>query len=440
MFQLFRYRIPSKYTKEFQDTYGYINVKQVTILATLVLFIAFGVRLTSIFYQHELISMPNLIHYNQLNWIQLSGSVTFILISGYALKSAHWTTKGRNLLVLVFCLFLLTTSFTVSYLFSLFNPKNTLTIFLTGVVAVSVFFAIEFKQIIIISIYIVLLFIAAMVIPNISNQQKLLNVIMSGVLAFFMYACSRYSYYFKAEQFVKVKQLEEKNAEVLLLNHQKSEILGFVAHDLRNPLNNIEALSRIVLEDNPEFGNTEMQLILSSTRQAKSIIDDLLEIAQHNKTPFQLQTTNMIAFMNNICNNWQRNLNNERKIIFHAPPQELVAAVNPSKLTRVIDNLIGNSLKFSKTETPINIDVSKSDKSCLISITDFGIGIPLGLQQMLFDPFSKAGRPGLKGEKSIGLGLHISKQIIEQHGGSLTVNSRENEGTTFQITLPFIAA
>nr|WP_255484405.1 HAMP domain-containing sensor histidine kinase [Pedobacter sp. AK017] len=255
-----------------------------------------------------------------------------------------------------------------------------------------------------------------------------------------MYACSRYSYYFKAEQFVKVKQLEEKNAEVLLLNHQKSEILGFVAHDLRNPLNNIEALTRIVLEDNPDFGSTEMQLILSSTRQAKSIIDDLLEIAQHNKTPFQLQTTNMIAFMNNICNNWQRNLNNERKIIFHAPPQELVAAVNPSKLTRVIDNLIGNSLKFSKSETPINIDVSKSDQSCLISITDFGIGIPLSLQQMLFDPFSKAGRPGLKGEKSIGLGLHISKQIIEQHGGSLTVNSRENEGTTFQITLPFIAA
>jgi two-component system sensor histidine kinase VicK len=433
---LFRYKIPYKYSDEFRNAYSYINVKQITILAVVMLTIAFGVRMTSIFYSEDLASMPNLANYNILNWIQISGASTFILLSSYALKSSHWKTGTRNALVLLFCLFLLTTSFTVSYLFSQFNPKNTLTIFLTGVVAVSVFFALELKQIIIVSIYIVCLFIAAMVIPDISSQQKLLNVIMSGVLAFFLYACSRYSYYFKAEQFVKVKQLEEKNMEVQLLNHQKSEILGFVAHDLRNPLNNIEALTRIVLEENQDKDFTEMQLILSSTRQAKSIIDDLLEIAQHNKAPFQLQTTNMITFMDNICSNWQKNLNNERKIIFNATKQELIAAVNRSKLTRVIDNLIGNSLKFSKTNAPIDIDVSKNEESCLIRITDYGIGIPEHLQVHLFDQFSKAGRAGLKGEKSIGLGLHISRQIIEQHNGTLTLQSIENEGSTFTVSLP----
>nr|WP_121273429.1 HAMP domain-containing sensor histidine kinase [Pedobacter schmidteae] len=440
MLHLFRYRIPNKYSNEFKDTYAFINTKQVTILSGVLLVIAFGVRMTSIFYHQELVTMPNLELYNMLNWVQIFGASFFLITAGFALKSSYWKTEGRNILVIVFCLFLLSTSFTVSFLFSLFNPKNTLTIFLTGVMAVSVFFALELKQIILISVYIVILFILAMLVPNISAQQKLLNIIMSGVLAFFMYACSRYSYYFKAEQFVKVKELEEKNMEVQLLNHQKSEILGFVAHDLRNPLNNIEALTRIVLEDLPDGQNTEMQLILSSTRQAKNIIDDLLEVAAHNKAPFLLQTTNMITFMDNICNNWQKNLNNERKIVFKASHQELIAAVNPSKLTRVIDNLIGNGLKFSKSETPINIDVSKSDNSCIIRITDFGIGIPHNLQQILFDQFSKAGRPGLRGEKSIGLGLHISKQIIEQHGGSITVSSTENKGTTFQIALPFIAA
>lgn len=440
MLQLFRYRIPGKYASEFRNAYSYNNVKQVSYLGAILFIIAMVVRLISIFYSEALISMPNLNNYNILNWIQLSGSSIFISLSIYASKSSWWKTGGRNTLVLIFCIFVLTSSFTVSYLFSQFNPKNTLTIFLTGVVAVSVFFALELKQIIIISIYIVMLFVASMIIPQITEQQKVLNVIMSGVLAFFMYACSRYSYYVKAEQFVKVKQLEEKNMEVLLLNHQKSEILGFVAHDLRNPLNNIEALTRIVIDEIPEHANTEMQLILSSTRQAKSIIDDLLEIAQNEKAPFQLHNTNINAFMNNICNNWQKNLNNERKIIFNAPGQELFAAINHSKLTRVIDNLIGNGLKFSKSETPINIEVSKSDDNCIIRITDFGIGIPSNLQQVLFDQFSKAGRPGLRGEKSIGLGLHISKRIIEQHGGSLTVRSKENEGTTFQIKLPFIAA
>jgi signal transduction histidine kinase len=144
--------------------------------------------------------------------------------------------------------------------------------------------------------------------------------------------------------------------------------------------------------------------------------------------------------MNNICGNWQKNLNNERRIVFSCNEQELTSAVNPSKLTRVLDNLIGNGLKFSNSESPINIEVRKSADACIIRVTDFGIGIPAHLQQLLFDQFSKAGRPGLKGEKSIGLGLHISRQIIEQHGGSLTVDSQENQGTTFQITLPFIAA
>ncbi|WEK20657.1 MAG: HAMP domain-containing sensor histidine kinase [Candidatus Pedobacter colombiensis] len=440
MLHLFRYRIPKKYSDEFKDTYSYINTRQVTILGTFLLIIALGVRTTSIFYHDELESMPNLGLYNALNWVQTLGASLFILLSSLALKSSRWKTTGRETLVIIFCIFLLTTSFTVSYLFSLFNPKNTLTIFLTGIVAVSVFFALELKQIITISIYIVILFIAAMVIPNISNLQKLLNVIMSGVLAFFLYACSRYSYYFKAEQFVKVKQLEEKNMEVQLLNHQKGEILGFVAHDLRNPLNNIEALTQIALEEESNKNSMEMQLILTSTRQAKNIINDLIEVAQNEKAPFQLQTTNMIAFMNSICDNWQKNLNKERVINFKPDEPAVTAAVNPSKLTRVIDNLIGNGLKFSKPETPINIELSKSDDTCIIRITDFGIGIPDNLQKILFDQFSKAGRPGLKGEKSIGLGLHISRQIIERHGGSITVNSKENEGTTFQITIPLIAA
>jgi two-component system sensor histidine kinase VicK len=436
VFHLFRYKIPDKYTNEFRNTYSYINVKQVAILAAVLLVIAIGVRMTSIFYSKELASMPNLNSYNILNFIQICGSSAFIVLSSYALKRENWSTSIRNSIVLVFCLFLLSTSFTVSYLFSQFNPKNTLTIFLTGVLAVSIFFALELKHIVLISIYIVFLFMVAMMVPDITSLQKLLNIIMSGVLSFFMYACSRYSYYFRAEQFVKVKQLEEKNLEVQLLNHQKSEILGFVAHDLRNPLNNIEALTRIVLEEQKERDNTEMQLILSSTRQAKSIIDDLLEIAQHDKTPFRLQNTNIIAFIDKICYNWQKNLKNERQIVFNASNQELVAAVDTSKLTRVIDNLIVNGLKFSKSGSPINIDVLKFDDSCMIKITDFGIGIPLDLQKLLFDQFSKAGRPGLRGEKSVGLGLHISRQIIEQHKGTLTLQSKENEGTTFTVSLP----
>lgn len=384
--------------------------------------------------------MTNYSEYSFNNWLTITGSLGFLLLSNHALKSDRWTTTSRNILIVTCCCFILTTTFAVSYIFSLHNPKNTLAVFLIGIMMVSLFFALEVKQIVILSLYVFLLFGLTLALPGLNLTDKVFNFMAAFILVVALYTFSRYSYYFKSKHFTQLKQLEERNLEVQLLNRQKSEILGFVAHDLRNPLNNIEALTRIVLEENQQQDNTEMQLILSSTRQAKHIIDDLLEIAQSNKAPFQLQTINIITFMNNICSNWQKNLNNERRIVFSCNEQELTYAVNPSKLTRVLDNLIGNGLKFSNSESPINIEVRKSTDACIIRVTDFGIGIPAHLQQLLFDQFSKAGRPGLKGEKSIGLGLHISRQIIEQHGGSLTVDSQENKGTTFQITLPFIAA
>lgn len=440
MLNFYTYQTRKQYAQAFKEVYSIINIKQVRMLSSIFLFVSIFTRLLSLFNHDGFSAMYNYAEYNYNNWLTITGSASFLLLSNYALKKARWAISGRNLFILAFCCFVLTVTFAVSYIFSLHNPKNTLTVFLIGIIMVSLFFALEMKQIMIISMYVFLLFTVSVVLPSLSLNDKLINFMAAFILVVALYSFSRYSYYFKSEHFTQLKQFEEKNLEVQLLNHQKSEILGFVAHDLRNPLNNIEALTRILLEENQDQESTEMQLILGSTRQAKNIIDDLLEIAQHNKEPFRLQTTNMIAFMNNICNNWQKNLNYERKIIFNADDQELTAAVNPSKLTRVIDNLIGNGLKFSKSETPINIDISRFESTCIIRITDFGIGIPHHLQQLLFDQFSKAGRPGLNGEKSIGLGLHISRQIIEQHKGAITVQSKENEGTTFQIIIPLMAA
>ncbi len=387
--------------------------------------------------------MSNYSAYNFNNWLGITGSLGFLLFSNYLLRRKNPTLATRNLLTLAFCCFLLTTTFLVSYIFSLYNPKNTLAVFLIGVIAVSLFFALEIKQLIVVASYVLFLFIIAVILPSMSPTDRMANLMAAFIMIIALYSFSRYSYYFKSEHFNKLRQLEERNLEIQLLNHQKNEILGFVAHDLRKPLNNIEALSRIVLEENnqdTEKDNTELHLILTSTRQAKNIIDDLLEIAQHNKTSFQLQPTDMIEFVMSVCSNWQRNLQNEHRIVFTSDIAELYAQINVSKLTRALDNLIGNGLKFSKSDTPVLIEVSSSTGGCMIRIEDSGIGIPRELQELLFDQFSKAGRPGLRGEKSIGLGLHISKQIIEQHGGSITVNSRENEGTTFEIILPLDAA
>ncbi|RZJ78992.1 MAG: HAMP domain-containing histidine kinase, partial [Chryseobacterium sp.] len=331
---------------------------------------------------------------------------------------------------------LLSTSFYISYIYSQHNTKNTMTVFMIGIVMVSIFFSLELKYILTLSIYTIFLFVIGMIVPSLAPEQKLLNFAASVILAFVLYICSRYSYFYKSQHFIQLRQLEEKNSEVQELNRQKSEILGFVAHDLRNPLNNIEALSRIILEENSGLENTEAALILSSSRQAKEIINDLIEVVQEEKIPFQMVNTNMVEYLNGICMSWQANAEEQRKINFIAYETELLSSVNASKFNRVIDNLIGNGLKFSETNTPIDVEVTKNEKACLIRIKDYGIGIPEDLKIMLFDQFSKAGRQGLKGERSIGLGLHISKDIIEQHGGTLSLESEVNKGSTFTISMP----
>lgn len=381
-------------------------------------------------------NLPNFGEYNISNMIQITAGSIFIIMSTIAAKPNSWTVKQRNLLTLIFSMFLLSITFYISYIYSQHNTKNTMAVFLIGIFMVSIFFSLEFKYILILSLYTILLFIIGMIVPSLDLDQKTLNVGAAIILAFVLYICSRYSYFFKSQHFTQLRQLEEKNIEVQELNRQKSEILGFVAHDLRNPLNNIEALSRIILEENQGVENTEATLILSSSKQAKDIINDLIEVVQDEKVPFQMVDINMVEYLSGICMSWQANAEEQRKINFIAHESELLSSVNPSKFNRVIDNLIGNGLKFSETNTPIDVEVLKKDRLCMIRVKDYGIGIPENLKTLLFDQFSKAGRQGLKGERSIGLGLHISRDIVEQHGGTLSLESEENKGSTFIISMP----
>ena len=101
-----------------------------------------------------------------------------------------------------------------------------------------------------------------------------------------------------------------------------------------------------------------------------------------------------------------------------------------------MDNLISNALKFSKDNDKIEIRLDKENKMAIIEVKDHGLGIPKDMLPHLFERFSKAGRTGIHGEESTGLGLSIVKQILERHKGEIEVDSIENQGSTFTIKLP----
>ncbi len=435
MLEFIRYHTPSKHFDKFNEYYSYANLRQVKIISSIIFMLSLFIRISSFFFSKEVATLNFHQEINYANLVQLVGSSIFFLISTYILHRNTASLKQRKAITFFFVVYTLTISFGVSYALTLHNTKNMLMIFLLGIIIISLFFALEFRTIVIVVLYIVTLYFFALYFSSLPTNEKLVNYVAAIILGVALLAFSRYGYYFKSEHFIRIKELEEKNKQILHLNTQKGEILSFVAHDLRAPLNNIEALGGLMLLENEN--NNEAKIIVNASLQAKRIINDLIEAAKQDRQVLSTETIQLNDFTKNIAAKWSTNT--KRDIRF-TEGKEVVMNVNPSKLERAIDNLIGNAVKFSPTDQPIDVSVSTVDKNVTIKISDYGIGIPKHLQEHVFEQFSLAGRAGLQGEKSTGLGLHISRKIIEQHQGVLSMNSVENEGTTFTISLPLASA
>jgi signal transduction histidine kinase len=423
------YTTPKKFSDTFKEFYADLNIKQVKLLSLILFAVTIITQLIGFLYEEKITTVKVYNELYLLNYIKLIGSFIFFLLSTIAIKASNWSYSYKRNLTISFILYVLLIALSTSYIVSSYNTKNTLTIFLIGVVAVSLFFITECKHIITISIFISIVFLLSVSITKISFEDKFLNAIVGLVIGIFLISLSRFNYFYKSQNFIKIKELEEKNIEIERLNTEKNDILNFVAHDLRNPLNNIEALSNLmVLSEN---NNNEAELIAASTKQAKEIINDLLIGVKSNSN---YAKTNLSENLTSIKQKWLANT--KRNIEFTDYSKKNMVNINPSKLERVIDNLISNSIKFSEDDQPITIALSNTANEVCIKIEDFGIGIPKDLQKNVFDQFSTSGREGLKGEKSTGLGLHISKKIIEEHQGQLLMTSEENKGTNITIILP----
>lgn len=106
------------------------------------------------------------------------------------------------------------------------------------------------------------------------------------------------------------------------------------------------------------------------------------------------------------------------------------------KIIRVLSNVVTNAIKFSHEGSTIYIKTLTAASNIVITVTDNGIGIPESMASQLFDPFTSAKRKGTNGENTFGLGLYITRQIVEAHNGNIWFKSEPGKGTTFYIELP----
>jgi len=235
------------------------------------------------------------------------------------------------------------------------------------------------------------------------------------------------------------RELAKKNAELMQLNQEKNRFLGIAAHDLRNPLHAILILSDFLLEEAGEGEQQEfLQEIHNSSQFMARLVDELLDVAKIESGRLELDYTACdISEVVEASVKRNRVIAARKEIALDFVGEALpTALVDLAKIEQVLNNLIGNAIKFSVPGSRVEVRVAQAGEKIQIDVQDWGTGIPPEIQAKLFTAFGK-GQTGTAGERSSGLGLVIVKRVIQVHGGDIRVESTLGVGTTFFVTLPF---
>jgi signal transduction histidine kinase len=238
-----------------------------------------------------------------------------------------------------------------------------------------------------------------------------------------------------------LSEIEIQKQELQFSNSNINYLLQTVAHDLRTPVGNNLSLSNLLLESlklHPEDKDL-VKMMNTSSQHALSIMEDLLDHSLIERGEIILNLNNFN--LNELIIEAVQVLNYKAdtkgiKIITKLPENSIYANIDGSRISRVIQNLITNAIKFSQNNKSIIIELIENPEKYIISVKDFGIGMDEITIEFAFDSFTSVGRTGTSGEKSYGLGLSICKKLVELHFGRLYVESIAGNGSTFYIEIP----
>lgn len=238
-------------------------------------------------------------------------------------------------------------------------------------------------------------------------------------------------------------QLQATLAQVELLNSNYIRVMRVMAHDLRNPLSGILGISGLILEEEnslTEESRHLLKLIESTSNSSLGMINELLESGLKDKNEsLEKQQVDICALLFDSVELLQfKAKEKSQEILFDCSHSAIIANVNYDGIWRVFNNLIVNAIKFSHENGVIKVGIGTVKNNILISIADAGVGIPDKDKDNVFEMFTTAKKPGTQGEQPFGLGLSISKKIIEAHNGRIWFTSIADVGTTFYIELPQI--
>ncbi len=244
-----------------------------------------------------------------------------------------------------------------------------------------------------------------------------------------------------------MRELHKTNAQLKLINEEKNRFLGMAAHDLRKPIGLVMTYSEFLIDEAESVLSEEhidfLNTINKSCSFMKHLVDDFLDVSAIEAGRFELEL--QPASIGDILTNSLRlnGLQAEKKGIAlqvicddHIPRM----LMDESKIEQAITNLVSNAIEYTRLDSLVKIFLSCDDQFVTFKVVDQGPGIPKEELEKLFKPFEKMSVKKSGGEKSTGLGMLITRKIIEAHGGKIRIDSQVGRGTSVYFKLPVRSA
>ncbi|EDL63633.1 phosphate regulon sensor protein [Bacillus sp. SG-1] len=228
--------------------------------------------------------------------------------------------------------------------------------------------------------------------------------------------------------------------ELKKLEQMRKDFVANVSHELRTPITSIKGFSETLLDgamNDKETLEMFLNIILRESDRLQSLITDLLDLSKMEKQGFQLNVheTDMKELLIEVITILEKKPEKKDiELVLHAD-EAVLAEVDSFRIKQVFINLIGNAITYTPAGGEVSVSLKQSDSVIVIEVRDNGIGIEESEFPRIFERFYRVDKARSRDSGGTGLGLAIVKHLIEAHGGTIGVESKVNEGTTFTVTL-----
>ncbi|MDA3816138.1 MAG: HAMP domain-containing sensor histidine kinase, partial [Prolixibacteraceae bacterium] len=241
------------------------------------------------------------------------------------------------------------------------------------------------------------------------------------------------------------KMLQATNAKLEELNKSQNILLGTAAHDLRNPIATNFSLAELITDNKDDYSAEELtdfvELIKENSSYTLNLLNSLLDLSsiRTGKINLKIENCNYAEIVESCIKNNKAFAENKDIKIKFKPVSETESCnidIDPIRLEQVLNNLISNAIKYSNPNTEVSVQLSCAGDNIKTEVKDQGMGIAPDEAKKLFNPFQTTSNKSTGGEKSTGLGLAITKKVIDLHNGQINVESEKGKGSNFYFTIP----